>query len=245
MNEIKGINSFAYGLLKVSGVEAKKLLQGQLTCDVEKAAASDYILGAHCNPQGRIISFFRLFLGHDAYYLLMPQEMVAIALTALKKYAIFYKVALTELNSSALDIAEITGLNAIAWRQHDMQQYLPVIYASTSGKFLPHELHLPELAAVSFDKGCYTGQEIIARMHYRGKLKNHLYHAAITTTQPPFPGDEIYNQQHGPLKASGTVVDVYELGENKYHILLVANAAEIGQLLVLNDQTTLIDVVSL
>ncbi len=44
----------------------------------------------------------------------------------------------------------------------------------TSGEYLPHNLDLPQLQAVDFNKGCFTGQEVIARMHYKGKLKQHL-----------------------------------------------------------------------
>ncbi len=53
--------------------------------------------------------------------------------------------------------------------------------AESSGQFLPHNLNLPALKAVDFNKGCFTGQEIIARMQYKGKLKQQL---ALLQTQP-------------------------------------------------------------
>ncbi|WP_196140875.1 folate-binding protein YgfZ [Aliikangiella sp. G2MR2-5] len=51
---------------------------------------------------------------------------------------------------------------------------IPWMTFSASGQFLPHNLDLPALEAVDFKKGCYTGQEVIARMQYKGNLKSHL-----------------------------------------------------------------------
>ena len=165
------------GLLKVAGPDAKKLLQGQLTCNLDDVSSTNSTLGAHCNPQGRVISLFRLFMHQNAYYLYMPKSLVATALAALKKYAVFYKVELTDASE------EIKTLQTRLEPYADIAKGIPAIYPATSGKFLPHDLNLPNLHAVSFDKGCYTGQEIIARMHYRGTPKNHLYYAEIATTR--------------------------------------------------------------
>src|SRR3990167_3633748 len=87
------------GLLKVSGPDAKKLLQGQLTCDVEEVKHNESRLGAHCTPEGRVVSLFHLFLLQNDYYLLMPRSMVPIELKALKKYASFYKVELSDASA--------------------------------------------------------------------------------------------------------------------------------------------------
>lgn len=206
------------GLLKITGVDAKKLLEGQLTCHVENLVPNQSCLGAHCNPQGRVISLFRLFLFHDAYYLFMPKTLVPIALEALKKYAVFYKVELKDASDELVSVVPITQLAAYS----DVHQGIPAIYPETSGKFLPHDLNLPALGVVSFDKGCYTGQEIIARMQYRGKPKNHLYHATITTPNPPLPGEDIYTHPEAD-RAVGMVADVLQLENNVYHVLLVTD----------------------
>src|SRR5205814_3051995 len=60
------------------------------------------------------------------------------------------------------------------WKQEDIFSLMPAIYPETSGKFFTHDLDLMRLGAISLKKGCYTGQEIIARMHYRGKSKTEL-----------------------------------------------------------------------
>jgi hypothetical protein len=199
------------GLLKISGTDAKKFLQGQLTCNMEDVTSQGH-LAAHCNPQGRIISLFHIFLHQNNYYLLMPVNMVPIAIAALKKYAVFYKVGLESIPLSELPFPALdtTGI--------------PAIYPETSGKFLPHELNLHQLNAISFDKGCYTGQEIIARMHYRGKLKKHLYQAIVNTSAAPLPGTEVYYLSDQSKQPGGTIVDsAFVTLENHCTILLVCD----------------------
>ncbi len=61
-----------------------------------------------------------------------------------------------------------------AWHLLDIHAGMPQIFPATSEKFTPHMINLPELEGVSFNKGCYTGQEIIARTQYLGKAKQHL-----------------------------------------------------------------------
>jgi folate-binding protein YgfZ len=206
------------GLLKVSGIDAKKFLQGQLSCDVEAITSTQTSLGAHCNPQGRVISLFRLFLYQDAYYLLMPASMINIAMQALKKYAVFFKVEMNDASAALSDIAEQVSLENYT----DILKGIPAIYPETSGKFLPHDLNLPNLNAVNFHKGCYTGQEIIARMHYKATLKNRLYHATINSPITIQPGMEVYCNANQTKQVVGTVVDVSK-EEQPTHVLLLTD----------------------
>ncbi len=185
------------GLLKVSGKDAHKLLQGQLTCDVNEVSPTEPRLGAHCNPQGRIISLFYLFNYQGDYYLKMPRNMIDIASKALKKYAIFFKVELTDA-SDDVSIVDSLGSHLPTF----LDNGVAMIYPETSGVFLPHEINLPQLNGVSFNKGCYTGQEIIARMQYRGKLKNQLQ-LATCEAQAPTRGNDIFDEKG----IAGKVVD--------------------------------------
>lgn len=264
MNEI--LNSLnEWGLLKISGMDAKKLLQGQVTCDVMQISEEKSSLGAHCNPQGRVISLFYLFLWKENYYLLMPRTLISMALNALKKYAVFYKVDMTDvshqfiilgvqknqLNSiNSNDIAiipnvdsnrcyvigeesviksiapSISTMNGAEWKLADIEARIPTIYPETSGKFLPHEINLDQLHAISFDKGCYTGQEIIARMHYRGKLKTHLYLGQIQREVPLHPGSDISAQENQKIYTVGTVVDSAQKEYNVVYTLITASEAD-------------------
>lgn len=70
-------------------------------------------------------------------------------------------------------------LPAETWNLLDIRAGIPQIWLETTEKYLPHDINLPKLNAVSFNKGCYCGQEIIARMEYRAKLKRGLYYAKM------------------------------------------------------------------
>ena len=60
------------------------------------------------------------------------------------------------------------------WRQLDIIAGLPQVYGATSEEFVAQMLNLDVVGAIAFDKGCYTGQEVIARAHYRGRVKRRL-----------------------------------------------------------------------
>jgi folate-binding protein YgfZ len=74
--------------------------------------------------------------------------------------------------SGALD--SLAPLDRDAWRAADIAAGLPQVYASTSEAFVAQMLNLDELGGIAFDKGCYTGQEVIARAHYRGRVKRRI-----------------------------------------------------------------------
>lgn len=209
-----------FSLLQVSGSDAKKFLQGQLTCDLEKVSTEQSQLGAHCNPQGRVLFLFRIFF-QDSYYLVMPAEMVTPAITSLSKYAIFYKLELHHKDYH--DSSELSERANKEWQYFDVSLGRPQIYLATSGKFLPHDLNLPELGGISWEKGCYTGQEIIARMHYRGKLKNRLSRARIETLQQPTPGMPLTGSQQS------VIVDCLQEGPHSYQLLVLSHQDEVGK----------------
>lgn len=126
------------------------------------------------------------------------------------------------------------------WQLANINELLPTIYPETSGHFLPHDLNLVTLGAVHFDKGCYTGQEIIARMHYRGKIKKRLYRAIINNHDVQ-PGDSISKQDKNG-EVAGEVVDACVLDEEKSKLLIVMNENDIKQKLFMNQDNELIPV---
>ncbi len=87
--------------------------------------------------------------------------------------------------------------------------------------FIPQMLNLPALGGVSFKKGCYTGQEIVARMQYLGKLKRRTYRLSADTQQLPEIGSPIF--AYGQEKAVGEVVLAANNGQ---HIELLAVITE-------------------
>ncbi len=81
--------------------------------------------------------------------------------------------------------------NFDAWKLADIRAGIPEVWLETSEKFLPHHLNLPALNGVSFTKGCYCGQEIIARMQYRGNIKRQMSHAIFDTLEGVLGNDSV------------------------------------------------------
>ena len=88
-------------------------------------------------------------------------------------------------------------------------------------QFIPQMLNLPALDAVSFKKGCYTGQEIVARMQYLGKLKRHMYHFKMAGTELPAPGTALLSPVH-----SSAVGEVVSAAQSEHGIELLATALD-------------------
>lgn len=258
----------------VKGKDATPFLQGQLTLDLGKVTTTQSQLAAHCNLKGRMQALFRVIQINSSepeYLLLAPKELVPIAIKNLKKYAIFSKVSLHELdemticglagelaadtlaafleddavktlsnggcitqshpdglilvckipgklprfemivaNARMADVqpffSQSTTLTESSWESLDIEAGLPTIYPNTVDTLLPHHVNLMELGGISLDKGCYLGQEIVARMHYRGKIKRHMYLASLASNdEPACAGDQVVIVG-APNEAPGIVV---------------------------------------
>ena len=85
------------------------------------------------------------------------------------------------------------------WRLADIRSALPWIGPATSGRFLAHSLNLDLSGAVSFDKGCYVGQEIIARMEYRGTPKRRMQRVRLPLDAGAEPGARIERPDLGRI----------------------------------------------
>ena len=83
-------------------------------------------------------------------------------------------------------------IGSVAWQFLDIQAGIPMISPDTREAFVPQMANLQLIDGVSFTKGCYTGQEIVARMQYLGKLKRRMYRARVDSESEPHAGDEVY-----------------------------------------------------
>lgn len=92
---------------------------------------------------------------------------------------------------------------ASAYRRHEIDRGIGHVRGPTVGMFLPQMLNYQLTGRISFTKGCYTGQEVVARMHYRGKVKRAMVIATVETGEPG-PGDPLYRADSD--QAVGNVV---------------------------------------
>lgn len=244
-------------ILQVKGRDAAKFLQGQLTCDLRRLEQQDVLLGAHCNPKGRMISsFFLAQIDADTIGLRVRANIAEPALAALKKYIVFSKAEITQTEKVGIALIDdsVSGLpiqlpapgKSVSgdgftllhhtagllefwaeparamelWQQllpnvtvgsiqnlerYWVEQGIAEIQAATAEEFIPQMLNYDLVDGISFKKGCYTGQEIVARMHYKGQSKKHLYKIVGDAADGPAVGAEL-GTSADPQKAAAMVV---------------------------------------
>jgi folate-binding protein YgfZ len=96
----------------------------------------------------------------------------------------------TLMLAAPADSVAVDGAISEAWHLGDIRAGLPQVYSQTHELFVAQMLNLDLLSAISFDKGCYTGQEIIARTHYRGSIKRRMFRF-VADCPPPAPATRI------------------------------------------------------
>lgn len=276
-NAIYPLNDTAF--FSVTGPDAQKFLQGQLSCDVTKISTSTSGLGSHNSAKGRMLSSFRLLLQKENSYLFaVHASIIDNAEKALAKYIVFSKACIqqeaniagiglhgaqAEKNLQELfaelpteDYAQIQNENGLlictSKKHQSYELYLEARKAITlwpalsnaltatqasQQKLIQHlqglafieklsaDVHIPQMfnyqktCAVSFDKGCYTGQEIVARMQYLGKLKRHMYHYQLHAEVEISCGDKLFIEPGS--QSIGDVASAVQTAENAWDVLLV------------------------
>lgn len=109
------------------------------------------------------------------------------------------------------------------WRWLVLRSGFGEISAATAELFIPQMLNYHLNGAVNFKKGCYTGQEIVARTHYRGQVKRHVQLAACASALVPEPGAEVLGAAGNAI---GNVVDSARVDDGRYELLVVVADSE-------------------
>lgn len=246
-----------YRLIEISGIDAEKYLQGQLTCDVTKLENGSQTLTCHCDPKGKMSALFRLYRhSNEQFFAVMPVDLLPEALAQLKKYAVFSKVTFTELNTpiygttSGEKFAEIcqkatactleiepkryllwgenlaieTNAESSAWDLLDIQQGIPLLYKANQFELIPQATNLQMLdQAISFTKGCYIGQETVARAKFRGANKRAMFtFVGDYHNSTPEIGGAIEMQLGENWRATGTVLS-FVVADEKLWLQVVLN----------------------
>ena len=111
-----------------------------------------------------------------------------------------------------------TAAERARWRELDVRAGQPEVYAPTSEQFVAQMLNLDVIGAIAFDKGCYTGQEVIARAHYRGRVKRRLQRFRSREPLALAPGGTGSLPDGRPF----TVVQAARLADGRCEFLAVA-----------------------
>lgn len=228
-------------MLEISGDDATTYLQGQLTNDIRELSNKPFQYSAHLNNKGRILANFIITSpSENTYYLITSKTLSDKITPRLKMFILRSKVSLTlsnkfiSLSNTTVDAQhslelnthyylnihnnpiENAQLNSNAWHKALVELPFPMIYLDTMEKIIPQQVNFDLLGGINFKKGCYTGQEIVARTHYLGKIKRRM--AKFTTQTKPHIGQSVVS----PIvenQETGFVVDFYQVND-LYHGLV-------------------------
>ncbi|SFV88355.1 Folate-dependent protein for Fe/S cluster synthesis/repair in oxidative stress [hydrothermal vent metagenome] len=196
--------------LKVSGTDAQSFLQGQLSNDIVKIIEGKWQLNAYCQHQGRVIALIWVGKQDDDFLLDFAVDLYAVVKNRLTMFALNAEVVFDKIDEQA-EFSEEAQVTLV-----------------TSEKFIPQDLNLDiDEVGVSFTKGCYPGQEVVARVHYLGKPKKRLYQLECDFEVSPLDKITLEND----TKTVGTV-----LNQVKSCFFAVLKIAEKEQTLFINNQ---------
>lgn len=222
-----------YGLLSVSGMDARDFLHAQLTNDILNLASDRAALAGWCSAKGRLLATFLVIPAREGFLLQLSRDLAPALAKRLAMFVLRSKVKIADESerwaqfgvfdapppgvrwegdtvsvpvdgkrylrlepAAAASLA--CALDEDAWYLEEIRAGRPLITTATQDQFVPQMVNLETLGGVDFRKGCYPGQEIVARAQYRGQVKRRMVRLPAPEGARLKPGDE-YN--------GGTVVD--------------------------------------
>ena len=123
--------------------------------------------------------------------------------------------------------ANARPVGAATWDWLRLTHGIPMIVTATVDQFVPQMVNFDLINSVSFQKGCYPGQEIVARTHYLGRLKRRMYLVHLDGDTAPAPGDNLYTADMGD-QASGMVVNAAPAPGGGFDLLAVAQIESVA-----------------
>jgi hypothetical protein len=214
--------------LHFTGSDALAFLQGQLSNDMTSLAVNGALLAGLHNPQGRVIALLDLTRpASDEIVAALPAELADTVAERLRRFVLRAKVIITIVASSATAPTAAAHAARIA-------AGLPQVYRATSEQFIAQMLNLDLIGAISFTKGCYTGQEIIARSHYRGRVKRRMQRF-VSTLPCTLGAGESYRLGDG---RSAQIVDASPLADGRVEFLAVTQLVAAGEEAAATDTST-------
>lgn len=182
-------------VLKVSGEAAKSFLNGLITADMEKLPS----FGALLSPQGKLLVDFFIIEHEEAFYLDCPTAQAEMLFQKLNLYKLRAKVTISKESLHIFALTQDETASGIVFQDPrakamgkrlitpialpttgEMQDYTRLRVAAclpeggedfTYGETFPHDVNMDDFGVLSYTKGCYVGQEIVARMHHRGSAR--------------------------------------------------------------------------
>jgi folate-binding protein YgfZ len=226
----------SYGVVEVTGRDARAFLQGQLTNDLLGIERHPGMLAAACNRQGRVVAMMRLAAAGDSVLIVLRRDIAPLLVAQLSQFVLRAEVTIEDRSHSqevmglldarpdarwsqaaaaasglamlvcstrrmllagprdalATAVAAIPRSDPGDWERTGIADGEPLVHPDTSALWLPQMLNLDLLSAVSFTKGCYLGQEIVARAQHLGRIKRRMLRYVAPPGTPLHPGQPLF-----------------------------------------------------
>jgi tRNA-modifying protein YgfZ len=216
-----------YGLLSVSGADAREFLHAQLTVDIRNLPPERATLAGWCSAKGRLLATFLVVPAPEGFMLQLSRDLTAAIAKRLSMFVLRSKVRVADESErwaqfgvwdaewttsrvtwedgcATVPVGEgrflrlepvaasslVPNAREEAWSAQEVRAGRPWITAATQDQFVPQMVNLETLGGVDFRKGCYPGQEIVARAQYRGQVKRRMVRMPAPATTPLKPGQE-------------------------------------------------------
>ena len=249
-------------LLKLTGSEVQSFLQGQFSNDIDTLEDGVVQLNAYCQHQGKIMALIWVMKRDDEFYLSFPQTLSAEIVKKLTMFKMMSDVTIKDITNELLQfgvVDEVVGgvfvinerqsivlvdssnefklSDESEWEASCIANEVPEVELATVEKFVPQLLNLDiNEVGVNFTKGCYPGQEVVARLHYLGKSKRRM--RAFEFDGDVEVGDELLVASSASAKASGIVVRHVKFNSKSLCLATIEIAHEDDEITLNNSQKT-------
>jgi len=251
-------------LIRLSGKDVQPFLQGQFSNDINALDEGVVQINAYCQHQGKIIALVWVMKKSDDFYVSLPSDLADVVTKRLSMFKMMSDVVITDVSDEITQlgllegdrqglspfklnahqsialVSDVSGINFSSgevWEQACIANEVPEVFLATSEKFVPQMLNLDiDEVGVSFTKGCYPGQEVVARLHYLGKSKRRM--RAFECNEKVEVGDALIVTGSTSTKASGMVVRCVKLDSKSLCLATVELAYEDDEITLNNVQLT-------
>ena len=216
-----------YGLLSVTGSDARAFLHAQLTNDIANLAADRPALAGWCSAKGRLLASFLVIPAADGFLLQLSRDIAAPVAKRLSMFVLRAKVKVSDESETweqfgvwdadlkvdgvawsgkvatirvdegrflqlapAGELKEAANADETQWTLQEIRAGRPLITSATQDQFVPQMVNFEALGGIDFQKGCYPGQEIVARAQYRGQVKRRMVRLPAPAGAALKPGEE-------------------------------------------------------
>jgi folate-binding protein YgfZ len=215
-----------YGLLAVTGADARDFLHAQLTNDIANLPSERAAFAGWCTAKGRLLATMLVIPSPDGFLLQLARDLAPTVAKRLSMFILRSKVKITDESEHRAQMGVwnidypgpdvvweantlvkvrvgerrflligpgLSGPCAASeddWLLQEIRAERPLITAATQDQFVPQMVNLEKLGGVDFQKGCYPGQEIVARAQYRGQVKRRMVRLPAPQGAELRPGQE-------------------------------------------------------